>query len=62
MMKVGSVSVLSTVAVAGSVALAYALVVFPYVWRTPLRDYIQSAAASARAGMRSRILSWSNNP
>jgi O-antigen/teichoic acid export membrane protein len=61
MMGIGSVSVWSMVAVAGSVALAYLLVVFPYVWGTPLRDYIQSAVASARAGMRSRILSWSNN-
>ncbi len=41
--------------------LAYAAVVFPYVWGTPLREYIESAATSARAGVRSRVLSWSNN-
>jgi O-antigen/teichoic acid export membrane protein len=51
----------SLAAIAISVGLAYVAVVFPHVWRTPLREYIQSAVAAARAGMRSRIPSWSDN-
>jgi O-antigen/teichoic acid export membrane protein len=41
--------------------LAYVLVFAPYVWRSPLRGYIQSVVSMLTAGMRSRIPGWSNN-
>jgi O-antigen/teichoic acid export membrane protein len=59
MMRLGAPSIFNLVAVTLLVGLAYAAVVFPYVWSTPLREYIQSAATSVWAGMRS--LGWSNN-
>jgi O-antigen/teichoic acid export membrane protein len=61
MMRLEAPSIFNLAAVTLLVALAYAALVFPYVWHTPLREYIQSAVISARAGMRSLILGWSNN-
>ena len=43
------------------VALIYLALVIPYVWRTPLRGYIESITATITGAMRSRILGWSNN-
>jgi O-antigen/teichoic acid export membrane protein len=39
--------------------LVYLLLVMPYVWTTPLRGYIQRAAAPLAASMRTRVLGWS---
>jgi hypothetical protein len=41
--------------------LVYLLLVMPYVWTTPLRGYIQTAAASLSLAMRTRVLGWSDH-
>jgi O-antigen/teichoic acid export membrane protein len=41
------------------VALAYLLLVIPYVWTTPLRGYIQSATSMLGSAMRTRVWGWS---
>jgi O-antigen/teichoic acid export membrane protein len=46
---------------ASIVGLVYLLLVLPYVWTTPLRGYIQDAAATLTSSMRARVLGWSNN-
>jgi hypothetical protein len=46
---------------ASSVGLVYLLLVLPYIWTTPLRGYIQDAAATLTSAMRARVLGWSNN-
>jgi O-antigen/teichoic acid export membrane protein len=43
------------------VGLAYLLIVLPYVWKTPLRGYIQSTAATLTSAIRGRMLGWSNH-
>lgn len=43
------------------IGLAYAIVVLPYVWRTPLRGYIQSTASTIWSVMPGRNLGWSND-
>jgi hypothetical protein len=43
------------------IGLAYAIVVLPYVWRTPLRSYIQSTASAIWSVMPGRNLGWSND-
>lgn len=50
------------VALSASIAaLAYLVLVIPYIWRTPLRGYIQDATASFTSSMRARVPGWSNN-
>jgi len=42
-------------------AAVYLLLVMPYVWNTPLRGYIQRAAATVTSAMRTRVLGWSGH-
>lgn len=56
-----SSNLFQVVITASLVGLAYLLVVLPYVWRTPLRGYIQSTAATISSAIRGRMLGWSNN-
>jgi O-antigen/teichoic acid export membrane protein len=44
-----------------TVGVVYLLLLLPYVWTTPLRGYIQGAAATLTSAMRARVLGWSNN-
>jgi O-antigen/teichoic acid export membrane protein len=46
---------------ASLIGLAYSVIVLPYVWRTPLRGYIQSTASTIWAVMPGRNLGWSND-
>jgi O-antigen/teichoic acid export membrane protein len=43
------------------IGLAYSIIVLPYVWRTPLRSYIQSTASTIWSLMPGRNLGWSND-
>lgn len=58
---IGTSNWINVAIVTAVVGLAYLLVVVPYVWRTPLRGYIQSVAATVGSAMRSRIPGWSSN-
>jgi len=51
-------TLLNTAILAIGVASSYLLLALPYVWRTPLRGYIQTAGATIGASMRSRIPGW----
>ncbi|MGO9515444.1 MAG: hypothetical protein ACLPND_00205, partial [Candidatus Korobacteraceae bacterium] len=57
----GAPDLLHLVLSASIVGLVYLLLVLPYVWTTPLRGYIQDAAATLTSTMRARVLGWSNN-
>lgn len=48
-------------AAGAGVLLVYLLVIVPHVRGSELAGYIQTATAGFRAGMRTRVLSWSNN-
>ncbi len=57
----GSPSVLHLAISISIVGLFYLLLVLPYIWTTPLRGYIEGAAATLTSAMRARVLGWSNN-
>ena len=57
---IGASNWISVALIAVVVGIAYLLVVLPYVWRTPLRGYIQSIATAVASAMRSWIPGWSS--
>jgi O-antigen/teichoic acid export membrane protein len=57
----GAATILDMVIAMSIVGVVYLLLVIPYVWKTPLRGYIQNAIATLTSAMRARVLGWSNN-
>jgi O-antigen/teichoic acid export membrane protein len=60
-LRIGRPTLWSVVIDAISVGALYLLVVFPYVWRSPLRSYIESTVTVVRTAMRSHFLGIAND-
>ena len=61
MLRIGKATLWSVVIDAISVGAFYLLVVYPYVWRSPLRRYIESTMTVLRTVMRSHFLGIAND-
>jgi O-antigen/teichoic acid export membrane protein len=60
-LRIGKLTLWSVVIDAISVGALYLLLVFPYVWRSPLRIYIESTVTVLRKAMRSHFLRIGND-
>lgn len=57
----GAPDLLHLVLATSTIAAVYLLLVLPYVWRTPLRGYLEGAVGMIKSNMLARAVGWSNN-